>query len=247
MTRNEASKAAQHNIETTNTEEQNMNHAPLAIVESTSTGFAVTSEVLAQGTGVQHASVLRLIDDNMADLEEFGGVRFEIRPFETAGGTQTKRVAMLNEQQGMLMLTFSRNTPQVKQFKVALIKEFVRMREALNNPVPVQEPLVPFDYLVLEAERKANVKVIGVFKELAPAKKYVPERWAYIAELARAQSGHWVGFDLDDMKYEGIKTAARDINTGRRHGFQDGEFEARTLNKKLHVRHKGDTLFQIGS
>ena len=44
-----------------------------------------TSLVIAEGTGNEHASVIRLVRNALADFEEFGRVGFEIAPFETAG------------------------------------------------------------------------------------------------------------------------------------------------------------------
>jgi len=56
-----------------------------------------TSLVVAGETGNEHASVIKLVRDNADDLNEVGRVRFEIRPFETAGGTQRREVAELDE------------------------------------------------------------------------------------------------------------------------------------------------------
>lgn len=56
--------------------------ALVAVVDGVAT---TTSLLVADGTANEHASVLRLVRDNLADFEEFGRVRFEIRPFETAG------------------------------------------------------------------------------------------------------------------------------------------------------------------
>jgi hypothetical protein len=40
---------------------------------------------IAEGTGGEHASVIKLARTYLVDLEEFGRVRFEIRPFATDG------------------------------------------------------------------------------------------------------------------------------------------------------------------
>ncbi|MCP3022278.1 hypothetical protein [Cupriavidus basilensis] len=50
-------------------------------------GRPVTTTIaIAEGTKSEHASVIALVRRYVADLEEFGGVRFEIEPFATAGG-----------------------------------------------------------------------------------------------------------------------------------------------------------------
>lgn len=94
----------------------------------------ISSMSVADRTANQHASVLRLVRDNISDFEAFGRVRFEIAPFETAGGVQRREVAHLNEQQATLLMTFMRNSEIVKQFKVELVKQFFEMRQALTQP-----------------------------------------------------------------------------------------------------------------
>ena len=82
-----------------------------ALVVMTDSGMPVTTTLaIADGTENDHASVIKLVRTYLADLEEFGGVGFEIQPFETPGGTQRREVAVLNEQQSTLLLTYMRNS-----------------------------------------------------------------------------------------------------------------------------------------
>lgn len=92
-----------------------------------------TSLAIAEGTQIEHASVIKLIRNNLNDFNELGRVRFEIQPFETAGGVQKREYAELNEQQATLLLTFMRNSEIVKKFKILLVKVFFQMREQLNQ------------------------------------------------------------------------------------------------------------------
>lgn len=113
--------------------------------------FFVTSEAVASGAGVQHASVLRVIDDNMDDFESFGQVGFEIRP----GYNNAKvRVALLNEQQSTLLMTYQRNTEQVRQFKKALVKAFYEMARQVQAPKEVSRR--DLAQMVLAAEDEAD-------------------------------------------------------------------------------------------
>ncbi|PZE31798.1 phage antirepressor KilAC domain-containing protein [Curtobacterium sp. MCLR17_042] len=96
--------------------------------------LVVSSETIADGSGVQHKNVLELISSNLADFEEFGRVAFETRPFETSGGVQSRRVALLNEQQATLLMTFQRNTQQVRQFKKSLVRAFFEMARQRTTP-----------------------------------------------------------------------------------------------------------------
>ncbi|MES2262121.1 MAG: Rha family transcriptional regulator [Pseudomonadota bacterium] len=89
--------------------------------------------VLAHGLAQQHAAVIKLARRHLADLEQLGGVGFEVQPFATKGGTQHREVAMLNEHQATLLIAMMRNTKQVIRFKIGLVKEFFRMREELGR------------------------------------------------------------------------------------------------------------------
>jgi phage regulator Rha-like protein len=91
-----------------------------------------TSLAIAEGTTNTHEAVIKLVRAYTADLERFGRVRFEIRPFETAGGTQQREIALLNEQQSALVIAYMRNSEIVRQFKITLIKGFFDMRAQLS-------------------------------------------------------------------------------------------------------------------
>ena len=105
---------------------------PLAT--SGESGPETTSLIVAKGTEVEHRAVLQLIRNNLADFEEFGRVAFEMRPFETAGGTQQREVARLNEEQATLLLTYMRNSDIVRQFKKNLVRAFYELRNRQQSP-----------------------------------------------------------------------------------------------------------------
>lgn len=92
-----------------------------------------SSLVIARGMKAKHKNVLELIRRHEPTLTEFGRVAFETRTFGTAGGRQRREVAMLNEQQAALLISLMRNSEEVVAFKVRLIREFYRMRDALNQ------------------------------------------------------------------------------------------------------------------
>lgn len=125
------------------------------IVHQTEQGeLFTTSEAIAEGAGVEHASVLRLTRNNLADLEEFGRVGFEIRPFETPGGVQQKRIAQLNERQATLLLTYLRNTEQVRTFKKNLVRAFYEMAEKLATPAPAELSRLEILHMAIESEQQ---------------------------------------------------------------------------------------------
>ncbi|MCX2931347.1 Rha family transcriptional regulator [Mycobacterium sp. CVI_P3] len=109
---------------------------------------------VANGTRNEHRAVLQLIRENMADFEEFGGVAFEVEPFDTAGGVQHRRVAILNEEHATLLLTYMRNNEVVKDFKKRLVREFAALRRAASEV----RPLTPLEYArkLVDAEERVE-------------------------------------------------------------------------------------------
>ena len=151
------------------------------IVNSDNGVPTTTSMRVANGTQNEHASVLRLIRDNLADFEEFGGVGFEIAPFDTAGGVQKREVAILNEEHATLLLTYMRNNDVVKDFKKRLVREFSALRRATATP-----PARPLPQTYAAALRELATEVEA--RELAEARARelaVPaSAWNELAEAA---------------------------------------------------------------
>lgn len=90
-----------------------------------------TSLVIATETGNEHRAVLQLIRNYVEDLREIGRVAFEMRPFETAGGTQRREVADLDEPAAALLMTYLKNTAVVRDFKKRLVAGFYALRKLL--------------------------------------------------------------------------------------------------------------------
>ncbi|VVO22929.1 Rha family transcriptional regulator [Pseudomonas fluorescens] len=126
-------------------------------------GDAVTpTTAIAAGTENEHASVIKLVRTYQADLEEFGRVLFEVEPFETAGGVQSREIALLTEPQATLLLTFMRNTDIVRAFKKKLVREFWEMVRERNKPAPTSA--LPQDYIqalehLLDSKRSEQLAI----------------------------------------------------------------------------------------
>lgn len=106
----------------------------ITLVQARQNGALTTnSEVIADGVGKQHKNVLETIRKSITDFEEFGRVAFETRTFDTAGGRQSKTIAVLNREQAMFAMTLFRNNPAVVEFKKNLIKAFVAMENRLGQ------------------------------------------------------------------------------------------------------------------
>lgn len=159
-------------------------------------GQAVTtSATLAEGVGNPHKSVIQLIRQNLADLEDFGRVPFQMRPFETAGGTQSREIALLNEQQATLLMTYMRNNPVVREFKKRLVKAFYEMAQQLRHrPGPEMTRLEILQMAIAAEERAIQMEARAA--EDAP-------KIAFYDQVAAC----------DD--YIGVREAAQVLGTGR--------------------------------
>ena len=102
------------------------------IITLTKDGVAVVDTItIADGVHVEHRAVLQLIRKYLQDFEAFGRVAFEMRPFETAGGTQKREIAWLTEDQTTLLFTFLKNTEIARKLKIRLVKAFREAREEI--------------------------------------------------------------------------------------------------------------------
>ncbi|AKJ72049.1 Rha family transcriptional regulator [Gordonia alkanivorans] len=128
--------------------------APIVSVDATGEGFT-TSLVIAQGTGNEHSSVIKLIRHNLDDFNEFGLVGFEIRP-RPAGqhGGGDVEFAILNEPHATLLITYLRNNEVVRTFKKRLVAAFYALR---NQTI---ETLTPLEYArkLVNAEERAEAE-----------------------------------------------------------------------------------------
>lgn len=218
-----------------------------------------TTLIIAEGTHAQHASVLKLVRKNLKELEEFGRGGFQIRPFETAGGPQQREVAILNEQQSTLVLSFMRNLPVVKEFKIALVKAFFEMAKKLKAQRPPQPALPDFtnpacaarawaeqyeQSLALEAQVKSDTPKVE-FAEAVTASdaEHTITEAAKVLSIRPRKFFDWLRMGGFIYK-QGTQTMQISINKGlmvtRFHTFKhtDGE-----LDKKAHARITGKGLY----
>lgn len=144
------------------------------IVQADNDGVPTTTSMrVANGTRNEHRAVIQLIRDNLADFEEFGGVAFQMEPFDTPGGQQQRTVAILNEEHATLLLTYMRNNEVVKDFKKRLVHEFSALR---RGKVPTHSEALRGWAAEIEAREAAEARA----RELAvPA-----SAWNELAEAS---------------------------------------------------------------
>lgn len=197
-------------------------------IETTDRGLVVTSETIAHGSGVEHRAVLQLINTYKDDLEQFGTSAFEMRK----SGGRPVRTAILNEPQSTLLMTFMRNTEQVIQFKVALVKAFYQMAQQLKTGT--QDALFTDDELGLSIGQP----VAQLPKQLTVAK--VDPRTTRndrIAQAAREANGQWVPVTIDSFGAKQYSELAKGITYGQRQSFPRGQYNAVHRDNQLYIKH----------
>lgn len=197
-------------------------------IETTDRGLAVTSETIAQGSGVQHKNVLELIENRRDEFEEFGTFAFQTRK----SGGRPVRTAILNEPQSTLLMTFMRNTEQVVAFKVALVKAFYQMAQQLNGHTQ--------DALFTDNELGLSIgQPIPQLPKAIAAVKTDPRttRNDRIAQAAREANGQWVPVTIAEFGDKQYTELAKGINYGKRSSFADGNYRAATRDNQLYIQH----------
>lgn len=105
------------------------------------------SWVIAEGTGNSHRAIKSIVDKYSDDFKEFGKLSYHSKWFKnekqkkifsdnSKGVSREKtkiEVILLNEPQATLLITYLRNTEQVRRFKKNLVFEFYRMRDFIRE------------------------------------------------------------------------------------------------------------------
>lgn len=87
-----------------------------------------TSDVIAEFAEVKHHAIQQMIQKHESDFKEFGKLAFEMRPLPKSRTGQKAKIYQLNEEQATLLMTYLKNTEQVRAFKKELVRQFYAMR-----------------------------------------------------------------------------------------------------------------------
>lgn len=138
----------------------------IALIQVIRKELRTDSRLLASVLGHRHRTIIENIDKYGKELLELGRVPFETGTFQTAGGPQSQRYALLNEDQCYFVLTLMRNNEQVAKAKLALVKAFSVAREHLREKQSVEWKRAREEG---KLSRKAQTDVIEEFVEYATA------------------------------------------------------------------------------
>lgn len=109
------------------------------LVEVSEDQPVTTSLIIAQVLNRPHHGVIQLVRQHEDSLSVFGSLAFEMRDGQSEafemrrGAIKPLAVAILNEQQATLLISFMSNTPKVVDFKIRLVKAFYEMRKKLEQ------------------------------------------------------------------------------------------------------------------
>lgn len=132
--------------------------------------LVVDSRLIAEELGIEHRALMQTIKKHQSVIEQgFGVVTFETsKPLEGSQGGRPENIAYLTEDQATLLMTFSRNTAQVINCKVGLVKAFATAKDRLARS---KTPLLPQSYkealkaLITEVEAKERLELENAILE----------------------------------------------------------------------------------
>ena len=137
-----------------------MSNSSLVFLSEDHTVPLTSSEVIATALEKDHKDVLYLAKKYQPDLNEFGSSSFKTKLITAGkGAKREKEIALLNEQQATLLITYMRNSEKVRRFKIALVRAFFELREKLQKQK--YERLLDQAYQrgLLEGKKKNSVKI----------------------------------------------------------------------------------------
>ncbi|MHC5821610.1 MAG: Rha family transcriptional regulator [Nostoc sp.] len=148
----------------------------LSVVERSGV-LVVDSRLIAIELGIQHKNFLATLDKYIDEIEEdWGQVAFETETVtNSVGASNSVKYALLTEQQATLLMTYSRNTEQVRRCKRQLVKAFDRAKLSLTEAVDLR-------FFELEKKLTAQSEAIALLQSqiqnlLPISADFIPPGW----------------------------------------------------------------------
>lgn len=137
-----------------------MSSLTIQTIDST---LVVDSRLIAAELGIEHRALKKTIQTYQVDFEEFGNI--DTVSADIIGPGKPETFYYLNEAQANLSLTYSNNTPIVREAKIKLIKAFEAAKKLL-----LAKPQEPTDILLLLEQSVAAIKEARALQAEAEAK-----------------------------------------------------------------------------
>ncbi|MBD2018784.1 Rha family transcriptional regulator [Leptolyngbya sp. FACHB-36] len=172
--------------------------------------LVVDSRLIAEGLGIEHKNFLATLDKFLSKIEgAFGAVAFETREFKTKqGNTSTERIAFLTEDQATFVSTLSRNTPQVVQFKIDLVKAFSAARRQLQGASVAETPSIDMGIPISESVDTLITEINTLYGQFEVVVEQLPKALQLAKDMGdrllqlKAVVGHgnWEAFRKANLK-----------------------------------------------
>lgn len=171
----------------------------ITVSEFPGSGLVVDSRLIAERLGIEHRSFLQTVDDYKTLIEEaFGILRFENAKIDRRGRPQ--KYVLLTEDQATFVMTLSRNSPEVIQCKIDLVKAFSRAKDLLAKRKPRPER-VPYWYqrirlAMSDTDKPLQAGYFCVYQEIMGFFAEVETRFDYVAKDFNEKTGQHLVPDI---------------------------------------------------
>ena len=161
----------------------------------------VDSRLIAERLGIEHRSFLQTVGDYQTQIEQaFGILRFENAKIDGRG--RPARFVFLTEDQATFVMTLSRNSPEVVQCKLDLVRSFSRAKELLQSGIQSPQPnAVPYWYQRLrialsDEEKPLLTGYFCIYKEILDLFAELENRLGYIIPDQNPDTGQYLIPDI---------------------------------------------------
>ncbi len=164
-----------------------------------------TSLAIADGVGLDHRVVIRLVRKHQGAFGELGTLNFES---SKSGGRKTE-FAVLNEDHATFLMTLFRNSDAVLVFKLRLVKAFRKARNELARLK--RQQAVPAWRLVRDESALAFKWMTESLQEsrAAAGKETLPYHFANEARMVnRVLAGRFGSLNRDELSGDALATLA---------------------------------------
>jgi phage regulator Rha-like protein len=217
-----------------------MQNNPIVQIDVIDNEPRVSAMVIADNTKVKYESIRDLIRKYSGELSKFGELHVtDLKSATDSLGRQNKAkmVLLLNEQQSTLLITFLKNTKEVVEFKVNLVKAFFLMKEKLSGQVAHQD----FNPILLEIVKSSQATADAVVRMGESMQSFTKHFLEMNNEMTRLKSH--TRDTLNEMNHT-MKNMSIVISAARgdaQQGMQVGE-EVLKVVEKLEIYYRRDTL-----
>jgi phage regulator Rha-like protein len=189
--------------------------------------LVVDSRLISVRLGIQHKNLLETVKKYQTEIErEFGVVAFQTdKPLEGSQGGRPEIYALLTEDQATVLMTFSRNSPEVVACKVELVSAFSKAKKLLSQP-PTQLRLKPVRDMVEYVDAATKLESLKVNPQL---KRLLEDGLIDEMALMRTNSK---AIASADKEYTIVKVRANELGYSHKQ-VESGSSLGRYVSKRL--------------